>query len=46
MRMAQLTRNEVSSLPADTGIYEGVGKMLVSSPPSPFATPFPAIQHC
>jgi chaperonin cofactor prefoldin len=27
LRMAQLTRTEVSSLPADTGVYEGVGKM-------------------
>ncbi|KAI1840503.1 hypothetical protein JX265_008600 [Neoarthrinium moseri] len=34
MRMAQLTRTEISSLPPDTGIYEGVGKMFVSLPMS------------
>lgn len=27
MRLAQLTRSEISSLPPDTGVYEGVGKM-------------------
>ncbi|KAI2776969.1 Prefoldin [Daldinia loculata] len=27
LRMAQLTRSEISSLPADTNVYEGVGKM-------------------
>jgi len=27
MRLAQLTRREISSLPPDTGVYEGVGKM-------------------
>ncbi|KAI2620779.1 Prefoldin beta-like protein [Xylaria nigripes] len=32
MRMAQLTRTEISSLPADTNVYEGVGKMFVSRP--------------
>lgn len=30
MRMAQLTQTEVSSLPTDTGVYEGVGKMYVA----------------
>ncbi|KAI0478666.1 ceramidase-domain-containing protein [Xylariaceae sp. FL0804] len=30
MRMAQLTRTELSSLPPDTNVYEGVGKMFVS----------------
>lgn len=29
MRMAQLTRTEILSLPADTNVYEGVGKMYV-----------------
>lgn len=29
--MAQLTRTEISSLPADTNVYEGVGKMYVIS---------------
>ncbi|TGJ85992.1 hypothetical protein E0Z10_g2731 [Xylaria hypoxylon] len=32
MRMAQLTRTEISSLPADTNVYEGVGKMFISLP--------------
>ncbi|KAH8156916.1 hypothetical protein CIB48_g11334 [Xylaria polymorpha] len=32
MRMAQLTRTELSSLPAETNVYEGVGKMFVSLP--------------
>lgn len=32
MRLAQLTRNEISSLPPDTAVYEGVGKMYVPSP--------------
>jgi chaperonin cofactor prefoldin len=27
MRLTQLTRSEISSLPPDTGVYEGVGKM-------------------
>ena len=27
MRLAQLTQKEISSLPVDTGVYEGVGKM-------------------
>ncbi len=27
MRLAQLTQKEISSLPANTGVYEGVGKM-------------------
>lgn len=27
MRLAQLTSSEISSLPPDTPIYEGVGKM-------------------
>ncbi|KAI1202439.1 Prefoldin beta-like protein [Nemania serpens] len=34
MRMAQLTRTEISSLPADTNVYEGVGKMFISLPAS------------
>ncbi|AEO54394.1 hypothetical protein MYCTH_2088965 [Thermothelomyces thermophilus ATCC 42464] len=29
MRLAQLTRNEIASLPSDTAVYEGVGKMFV-----------------
>lgn len=29
MRMAQLTRGEIASLPQDTAVYEGVGKMCV-----------------
>ncbi|KAJ8131481.1 hypothetical protein O1611_g2151 [Lasiodiplodia mahajangana] len=32
MRMAQLTRTEILSLPADTNVYEGVGKMFISLP--------------
>ncbi|KAK4454667.1 ceramidase-domain-containing protein [Podospora aff. communis PSN243] len=32
MRLAQLTRAEISALPPDTPIYEGVGKMFVSLP--------------
>ncbi|KAK8056742.1 hypothetical protein PG993_001969 [Apiospora rasikravindrae] len=32
MRMAQLTRSEIASLPKDTGVYEGVGKMFVALP--------------
>jgi prefoldin subunit 1 len=27
VRMLQLTSKELSELPADTGVYEGVGKM-------------------
>ncbi|KAI2607681.1 Prefoldin [Hypoxylon fragiforme] len=34
LRMAQLTRTEMSSLPADTHVYEGVGKMFVALPVS------------
>ncbi|KAI0839013.1 Prefoldin [Hypoxylon sp. FL0890] len=34
LRMAQLTRTEMSSLPADTNVYEGVGKMFVALPVS------------
>ena len=30
VRLAQLTRSEISSLPPDTPVYEGVGKMYVS----------------
>lgn len=37
MRLAQLTRVEISTLPTDTPIYEGVGKMFV-------ALPVPALQ--
>ncbi|RYP38948.1 hypothetical protein DL767_002387 [Monosporascus sp. MG133] len=36
MRMAQLTRTELSALPPDTNIFEGVGKMFVPVP-SPLA---------
>ncbi|KAG9248728.1 Prefoldin [Calycina marina] len=32
MRMLQLTSEEISTLPNDTKIYEGVGKMFVFSP--------------
>jgi chaperonin cofactor prefoldin len=31
MRLAQLTKSEISSLPPTTSIYEGVGKMFASS---------------
>lgn len=31
LRMAQLTQTEVSALPTDTAVYEGVGKMYVAS---------------
>jgi chaperonin cofactor prefoldin len=27
MRLTQLTRTEISSLPPDTAVYEGIGKM-------------------
>ncbi|KAK1757715.1 Prefoldin [Echria macrotheca] len=37
VRLAQLTRGEISSLPPDTAVYEGVGKMFV-------AVPAPALQ--
>lgn len=30
MRLSQLTSAEISTLPPDTPIYEGVGKMYVS----------------
>jgi hypothetical protein len=29
MRLVQLTRGEMATLPADTAVYEGVGKMFV-----------------
>lgn len=32
MRMAQLTRTELSTLPTDTNVFEGVGKMFGSPP--------------
>jgi dihydroceramidase len=32
MRLAQLTRSEMASLPSDTAVYEGVGKMYVAAP--------------
>ncbi|KAG9239457.1 Prefoldin [Amylocarpus encephaloides] len=32
MRMLQLTSSEISTLPAETPVYEGIGKMFVSSP--------------
>lgn len=35
MRLAQLTRSEISSLPPDTAVYEGVGKMYDSLYPLP-----------
>ncbi|KAK3311190.1 Prefoldin [Chaetomium strumarium] len=38
MRLAQLTRSEIASLPPDTAVYEGVGKMFV-------AVPVPALQE-
>ncbi|GAB1311366.1 alkaline ceramidase ydc1 [Madurella fahalii] len=34
MRLAQLTRSEISSLPPGTAVYEGVGKMFVALPVS------------
>ncbi|KAI5864982.1 Prefoldin [Durotheca rogersii] len=34
LRMAQLTRTEISSLPVGTNVYEGVGKMFVALPAS------------
>ncbi|KAH9883720.1 Prefoldin [Xylariomycetidae sp. FL2044] len=34
MRMAQLTRTELSALPPDASVYEGVGKMFISLPVS------------
>ncbi|KAJ1333742.1 prefoldin subunit 1 [Microdochium nivale] len=34
MRMAELTRAELSSLPKDIDVYEGVGKMFVALPMS------------
>ncbi|KXX75189.1 putative prefoldin subunit 1 [Madurella mycetomatis] len=38
MRLAQLTRSEISSLPPNTAVYEGVGKMFV-------ALPVPALEN-
>lgn len=38
MRLAQLTRSEIASLPSDTAVYEGVGKMY-DPPPSPRSSP-------
>jgi len=32
IRKLQLTSNEVDTLPTDTNVYEGVGKMFVFSP--------------
>ncbi|KAF4634057.1 hypothetical protein G7Y89_g4061 [Cudoniella acicularis] len=32
IRMLQLTSSEVATLPADTPVYEGIGKMFVFSP--------------
>ena len=32
IRMLQLTSKELSELPSDTPVYEGVGKMCVVSP--------------
>lgn len=37
MRLAQLTRSEIASLPSETAVYEGVGKMYVFSPSVPTA---------
>ena len=31
MRLVQLTRGEIATLPPDTAVYEGVGKMSVFS---------------
>ncbi|KAF2272603.1 Prefoldin [Westerdykella ornata] len=31
-RMLQLTASEVTSLPKDTNVYEGVGKMFIGTP--------------
>lgn len=36
MRLAQLTRSEIASLPSDTAVYEGVGKMYAFSLPTTF----------
>lgn len=33
VRIVQLTANEIGSLPKDTNVYEGVGKMCVSRSP-------------
>lgn len=38
MRLAQLTRSEMASLPADTAVYEGVGKMY-KPPPTQLQVP-------
>jgi chaperonin cofactor prefoldin len=35
LRLAQLTRSEILSLPPDTAVYEGVGKMYVFPSPEP-----------
>lgn len=35
VRLLQLTSNEIGSMPKDTNVYEGVGKMYVSKHPSP-----------
>jgi len=32
IRLLELTSSEVSTLPRDTKVYEGVGKMFISSP--------------
>ncbi|KAL1964661.1 hypothetical protein VTN77DRAFT_6687 [Rasamsonia byssochlamydoides] len=32
VRLVQLTANEIGSLPKDTNVYEGVGKMFVATP--------------
>lgn len=37
MRLVQLTRGEMATLPADTAVYEGVGKMFVFFPPLAFS---------
>ena len=39
MRLAQLTRAEISSLPAQTAVYEGVGKMYAQSHSQPMKKP-------
>ena len=39
MRMAQLTRTELSTLPAETNVFEGVGKMFEALPPPPLPPP-------
>ena len=39
IRLLQLTAKELDGLPAKTKVYEGVGKMLVSSSRFPYTPP-------